>query len=255
MLRSAGVMVGSVPRSGASSHKKSRKKLDKTDSATHIQEREEDRMSATSHRASTIAAWDFESDDLPYRDQLFRSAMRMTRSREESEDLLQETYAKAYVHYDRFTEGTNLKAWLFRILKNTFINGYRRRRSQPSMVDLHELGEGVESVLLEHDASAFDNPETDLVEIELDHSIRQAIVSLPHEYKMAVLLADLQGMSYQEVADLLEVPLGTVMSRLYRGRKLLERTLLEYARDRNYLSAPPKRLRDASIDVDEVFRS
>src|SRR5210317_1647101 len=166
---------------------------------------------------TTATSWDFSSGQLPYRDQLFKTALRLTRSVEESEDLLQETYLKAYRHYHQFTEGTNLKAWLFRIMKNSFINTYRRNKNRPQMMDFDELrdsGDGFE----EH-APATQGPETDLIGRELDHEIREALMDLPHHYRMAVLMVDLQGLSYQEVADALAVPIGTIMSRLYRGRK------------------------------------
>jgi len=194
---------------------------------------------------TTATAWDFESGQLPYRDQLFKTALRMTRSVEESEDLLQETFLKAFRHYHQFTEGTNLKAWLFRIMKNTFINSYRRTRNRPQMLDFDELRDSSdgfgESTPTTHD------PEGDYLGQELDHEIRDALMALPHHYKMAVLMIDLQGLSYQEVADTLEVPIGTIMSRLYRGRKKIERALLDYGRRTNYIPGSPRRRRDPSL--------
>ncbi len=192
----------------------------------------------------TTTAWDFSSAQLPYRDQLFKTALRLTRSVEESEDLLQETYLKAYRHYHQFTEGTNLKAWLFRILKNTFINGYRRNRNRPQMLDFDELRDSGED--FEAGVPMSQNPETDYLGQELDHEIREALMALPHHYRMAVLMVDLQGLSYQEVADALAVPIGTIMSRLYRGRKKIERALLNYGRRTNYVSGTPRRQRDAA---------
>jgi RNA polymerase sigma-70 factor, ECF subfamily len=204
-------------------------------------------------QARPIDRWNFETGDLPYRDQLLQTALRLTRSREDSEDLVQETYLKAYRAYDRFTEGTNLKAWLYRIMRNTFINSYRQRKLRPAQVDLDSLGEAVDAALIERDPGAGSSPESELIMGEMDHEVRAALAALPHEYKMAVVLADLHGLAYQEVADLLAVPIGTVMSRLYRGRRLLERTLLGYGRRANYLNAPPARLRDQSIDLSELF--
>jgi RNA polymerase sigma-70 factor (ECF subfamily) len=194
--------------------------------------------------ANTITAWDFNSPQLPFRDQLFKTALRLTRSVEESEDLLQETYLKAYRHYHQFTEGTNLKAWLFRILKNSFINSYRRNKNRPQMLDFDELrdsGDGFDEV-----TPAASDPEVDLLAAELDHDVREAIMALPHHYRMAVLMVDLQGLSYQEVADALAVPIGTIMSRLYRGRKKIEKTLLSYGRRTNYITGAPRRRRDHS---------
>ena len=169
--------------------------------------------------------WDFTTGKLPYRDQLYKSALRMTRSVEDAEDLIQETYLKAYKYYARFSEGTNFKAWLFKIMKNTFINSYRKKKLQPPKVDFDEVHEGLEETLLE----------------------------LPHDYKMVVLLADLEGFSYKEIADILVVPVGTVMSRLYRGRRMLERALLSYGTRYNYLTTPPEKLRDAKIVVGDFF--
>ncbi|MCU0304509.1 MAG: sigma-70 family RNA polymerase sigma factor [Thermoanaerobaculales bacterium] len=191
---------------------------------------------------TTTTAWDFATGQLPYRDQLFKTALRLTRSVEESEDLLQETYLKAFRHYHQFTEGTNLKAWLFRILKNSFINSYRRAKSRPQMLDFDELRDSGEG--LEDTGPVATDPETDLLGRELDHEIREAVMALPHHYRMAVLMVDLQGLSYQEVADALEVPIGTIMSRLYRGRKKIERALLSFGRRANYVSGTPRRQRD-----------
>ncbi|PWB76694.1 MAG: RNA polymerase subunit sigma-24, partial [Holophagae bacterium] len=180
--------------------------------------------------------WDFSSGTLPYRDQLFKSALRMTRSVEDAEDLLQETYLKAFKYYQRFAEGTNFKAWLFKIMKNTFINSYRKKKLQPPKVDFDEVQEGLEKTLLDAAQDAFVDPESGLLFTEMDHEVRKTLVSLPHDYKMVVLLADLEGFSYKEIADILEVPVGTVMSRLYRGRRMLERTLLKYGRRYNYIT-------------------
>ena len=204
-------------------------------------------------RNDAPTSWDFESGQLPYRDQLYKTALRMTRSVEETEDLLQETYLKAYNHYERFQEGTNLKAWLFRIMKNTYINSYRKRKLRPLMLEFDELQEGFESTLLDQGHVSDLSPESALLTGEMDDEIRQALHGLAHDYKMAVLLVDIHGLSYQETADLLEVPVGTVMSRLYRGRKKLERSLLSFARRYNYLDEAPKRLRDQDIDTSAIF--
>jgi len=206
-------------------------------------------MTETAHQNK----WDFSSNELPFRPQLFKSALRMTRSPEEADDLLQETYLKAFKYYDRFSEGTNLKAWLFKIMKNTFINSYRKKKVQPPQVDFDEVYEGLETTLLELSQEGLGNPETEYVNTEMDAAVREALLSLPHDYKMVVLLADLEGFAYKEIADILVIPVGTVMSRLYRGRKLLERTLLEYGARTNYLRQAPEKMRDASIDVNEFF--
>ncbi len=205
------------------------------------------------HDTANPTSWDFSDGTLPFRDQLFKTALRMTRSVEETEDLLQETYLKAFHHYHRFQEGTNLKAWLFRIMKNTFINSYRKQRLQPIHLEFDELQEGFESTLSDDGRSETLSPESLLMANEVDVAVRDSLLGLPHDYKMAVLLVDLQGMSYQETADLLGVPVGTVMSRLYRGRKKLERSLLSFGRRYNYLDRAPERLRDTDIDTSEIF--
>ena len=202
---------------------------------------------------SDISAWCFENGELPYRDQLYKTALRMTRSVEDTEDLLQETYLRAFKYYARFEEGTNLKAWLFRIMKNTFINSYRRRKAQPQYVEFDEALESMDAGAAADAPSVEVDPEAGLLASELDHEVRSALLSLPHDYKMAVLMVDLQGLTYQEVADLLEVPVGTIMSRLYRGRKKLERALLSFGRRYNYLDQPPEKLRDGTIDVTRFF--
>lgn len=205
------------------------------------------------HNTDKPTRWNFEDGILPYRDQLYKTALRMTRSVEETEDLLQETYLKAFHHYDRFEEGTNLKAWLFRIMKNTYINWYRKRRLQPLHLEFDELQEGFESTVADDGRSDQLSPESQLIDRQVDAEVRETLLGLSHDYKMAVLLVDLQGMSYQETADILGVPVGTVMSRLYRGRKKLERSLLSFARRYNYLDQAPQRLRDTDIDTSEIF--
>ena len=197
--------------------------------------------------------WDFTTGKLPYRDQLYKSALRMTRSVEDAEDLIQETYLKAYKYYARFSEGTNFKAWLFKIMKNTFINSYRKKKLQPPKVDFDEVQEGLEETLMEKGRSDLIDPESWLMAVEMDHEVREALLGLPHDYKMVVLLADLEGFAYKEIADILAVPVGTVMSRLYRGRRMLEKALLSFGRRYNYVSQPPEKLRDNKIDINEFF--
>ncbi len=197
--------------------------------------------------------WDFTSGELPYRRQLYKTALRMTRSLEDAEDLLQETYLKAWKYYERYTEGTNLRAWLFRIMKNSFINNYRKKKLRPRSIDFDEVREGLEDAIAEKADIDPDNPEVSYLSSEIDGGVREALMDLPHKYKIVVALADLQGLSYKEIAAVTDVPLGTVMSRLYRGRRLLERALLEYGCEHNYLDGPPSRLRDDSIDLSNYF--
>jgi RNA polymerase sigma-70 factor (ECF subfamily) len=192
----------------------------------------------TSKKPSPPGAWDFKDGELPFADALYGTALRLTRNRQDAEDLLQETYLKAFSHYEGFTEGTNLKAWLFRILKNSFINGYRHAKAGPREVDLGADGDvALEAAGSRARGASVPGPEDALVASTMDGPVAEALAALPEDFRLVVELVDLQDFSYREVADILEIPLGTVMSRLYRGRRLLESALLEYGRRRNYLGA------------------
>ena len=168
---------------------------------------------------------------MPYVGQLYAAAMRMTRNPADAEDLVQETMLKAYRAYDTFQEGTNLKAWLYRILTNTYINRYRKAQRRPTETDLGE----VEDLYLyrrlgsEDTADMARSAEDQLLEGLVESDIKEAVESLPEHFRLPVLLADLEGFSYKEIAEILEIPIGTVMSRLHRGRKQLQRALWEFA--------------------------
>jgi len=174
---------------------------------------------------------DFERDAMQYTRQLYSAAMRMTRNPSDAEDLVQETYLKAYRAYHTFQEGTNLKAWLYRILTNTFINKYRRESRRPSEVDLGS----VEDLYLyrrigsEESAEAARTTEDRVLEGLVESDIKKAVEDLPENFRLPVLLADLEGFSYKEIAEILDIPIGTVMSRLHRGRKAMQKSLWEYA--------------------------
>jgi RNA polymerase sigma-70 factor (ECF subfamily) len=190
----------------------------------------------------------FEAQALPYLDSLYNTALRLTRNPQDAEDLVQETYLKAYRSFDQFEPGTNLKAWLFKILKNSFINEYRRRQNEPNSEDLSLLDFGTESTV---DTSSWTastlTPEEQALALTLDQDVQLALEQLPEEYRMVLLLADLEDFSYKEIAEILDIPIGTVMSRLYRARKQLESALLRYARKRGYLKpdALPQRQRSS----------
>ncbi len=179
--------------------------------------------------------WDFEAAAMPFVDSLYNTAYRMTRNSEDAEDLVQETYFKAYKYYDKFQEGTNFKAWLFKILKNTFINSYRKQQQQPPRTDFADIEGSFEQQISPEVTERLLSPEQELLSDVLDEDVQRAMDTLPEDYRMAVVLADLEGFSYKEIAEILEVPVGTVMSRLYRGRKLLEAAMLEYAQEHGYL--------------------
>jgi RNA polymerase sigma-70 factor (ECF subfamily) len=191
--------------------------------------------------------WDFEKAAMPFVDSLYNTAYRMTRNAQDAEDLVQETYLKAYKYYDKFKEGTNFKAWLFKILKNTFINSYRKKQLEPVKSDFADIEGTFESQVSDEVTNRAKDPEEEFLEDVLDEDVQQALEDLPDDYRMAVILADLEGFSYKEIAEILEVPLGTVMSRLYRGRKLLEEEMLRYAREHGYLrDKRPSKMRSRS---------
>lgn len=195
------------------------------------------------------AGWDFGDATLPFLDNLYNMALRLTRNSEDAEDLIQETYFKAYKYYDKFEEGTNLKAWLFRIMKNSFINGYRKKQNQPPESAFQAIEEVFEAQVSE-DAGQIKNPEEEILEQVLDEDIQQALDALRDDYRMVILLVDLEGFSYKEAAEILEVPVGTVMSRLYRGRRMLEKVLLSYARSHGYMRGEePRRYRSGKEDA------
>ena len=175
----------------------------------------------------------FETEALSFLDALYRTALRMTRSEADAEDLVQETYIRAFRFREQFTPGTNLKAWLFRILTNTFINTYRRRQTQPEFTEL----DGVDEFSLYKrmsdlkTSSGAGNPETEFLNGIVDSEVKDALGELPEKFRQVVLL-DVEGFSYKEIAEMLDIPIGTVMSRLHRGRKFLQKRLLELAQQR-----------------------
>ncbi|HUF96169.1 MAG TPA: sigma-70 family RNA polymerase sigma factor [Acidimicrobiia bacterium] len=179
----------------------------------------------------------FADDAMPYTKQLYGAAMRMTRNPADAEDLVQETFLKAYRAYDSFTAGTNLKAWLYRILTNTYINNYRKASRRPDEVDLGN----VEDLYLyrrigsEESVEASRTTEDRVLDGLVESDIKKAVEALPENFRIPVLLADLEGLSYQEIADILDIPIGTVMSRLHRGRKAMQKALWEFASKRGLL--------------------
>lgn len=196
--------------------------------------------------------WDFEAAAMPFVDSLYNTAYRMTRNSEDAQDLVQETYFKAYRYYDKFQEGTNFKAWLFKILKNSFINNYRKNQNRPLQTDFAEIEDAFESRVSDEVTSKIKSPEEQFLEDVLDEDVQRAMDALPDDYRMAIVLADLEGFSYKEISEILEVPLGTVMSRLYRGRKLLEKAMLQYAREHGYLrNGSPAKMRNRDSETKE----
>ena len=179
----------------------------------------------------------FETEALSFLDALYRTGLRMTRSEADAEDLVQETYIRAFRHRDQFTPGTNLKAWLFRILTNTFINSYRKRSSQPETTELDKVEETtLYRQMSQGPASSSSQPEREVVDNMVDSEVKEALEDLPEIFRSVVLL-DVEGFSYREIAEMLEIPIGTVMSRLHRARRSLQKRLYDLARDRGITAA------------------
>jgi RNA polymerase sigma-70 factor, ECF subfamily len=175
----------------------------------------------------------FERDALVFMDQLYAAALRYTRNPEDARDLVQDTYMKAFTSFHQFEEGTNLRAWLYRVLTTTFINSYRKKQRQP-MIANNELEDWQIDQAQSHTSDLGKSAEVEALENLPDSDIKNALQELPEEFRMAVYLADVEGFSYKEIAEIVGIPAGTVMSRLHRGRKLLREKLADYARDLGY---------------------
>lgn len=167
---------------------------------------------------------DFVEVALPYLDQLYNSARGMTGNSTDAEDLVQETYLKAFASYDRFTPGTNMRAWLYRILTNTYISDYRAKSRRPRLSSTDDL---IDADVVDADLAVV-SAEAEALSGMVDATIREAMEALPDDFRIAVYLADVEGFSYKEIADMMDTPQGTVMSRIHRGRKMLREALREY---------------------------
>ena len=173
----------------------------------------------------------FEADALPLLNGMYAAAYRLTRNAADAEDLIQETFLRAYRGFHQFEEGTNLKAWLYRIMMNTFINSYRKRQREPQTISEDEVEDWyLYSKMV--DGGAEPSAETAVIDALPDEDVQAALMDLPEQFRTAVLLADVDGFSYKEIAEIMDVPIGTVMSRLHRGRKALEKRLWDVVRER-----------------------
>jgi RNA polymerase sigma-70 factor (ECF subfamily) len=182
----------------------------------------------------------FTSDAMQYAPQLFSTALRMTRNRSDAEDLVQETFIKGWRSFHTFQEGTNLRAWLFRIMTNTYINKYNAQKRKGTEVELDD----VEELFLYKRLGSIDqsqlssSAEDQMLDLFTDDEVKNALESLPEDFRIPVLLSDVDGFAYKEIAEMLEIPIGTVMSRLHRGRKAMQKMLYEYARDKGLIVEP-----------------
>lgn len=182
----------------------------------------------------------FTTDAMQYAPQLFSTALRMTRNRSDAEDLVQETYIKGWRSFHTFQEGTNLRAWLFRIMTNTYINKYNAQKRKGTEVELDDI----EELFLYKRLGSIDqsqlssSAEDQMLELFTDDEVKNALEELPEDFRVPVLLSDVDGFSYKEISEMLEIPIGTVMSRLHRGRKAMQKMLYEYARERGLIVEP-----------------
>ena len=184
----------------------------------------------------------FEKTTLKHLDDLYATALRLCRNERDAEDLVQETYLKGFKYFHQYTQGTNCRAWLFKILRNTFINAYRRKAKEREILQRQENGSLQKSLICPDSVERFANPEQRVLYSSLGDDVVKALDGLRPEFRMVVVLSDLQGFSYKEIAAIMEVPIGTVMSRLFRARRTLRAELRQFGIQQGYLEPMPLKL-------------